>query len=100
MEVKRNRQHLEGMKHLFFDLDGTLTHPHEGITRCIQHALRLGGVEPPAATDLLRFVGPPLRESFAILLATTDDDRLDDAMVAYRARFETIGIFENAICPG
>jgi phosphoglycolate phosphatase len=88
------------LKQLFFDLDGTLTHPHEGITRCIQHALRSGGIEPPAATDLVQFVGPPLRDSFAILLATADESRLDAAMSAYRARYETTGIFENAICPG
>ena len=87
-------------KNLFFDLDGTLTHPHEGITRCIQHALKAAGVDPPAATELLRFVGPPLRDSFALLLATTDDARLDQALSAYRARFETIGIFENSLCPG
>lgn len=88
------------LSNLFFDLDGTLTHPHEGITRCIQHALRSGGIEPPAVTDLLRFVGPPLRDTFAILLETADESRLDAAMSAYRARFETTGIFENAICPG
>jgi len=88
------------LKNLFFDLDGTLTHPHEGITRCIQHALRAGGMEPPGATELLQFVGPPLRDSFAALLGTTDDARLDHAMSAYRARFETTGIFENTICPG
>jgi phosphoglycolate phosphatase len=88
------------LRNLFFDLDGTLTHPHEGITRCLQHALRVSGIEPPAATDLVRFVGPPLRESLAVLLATTDDVRLDEAMSAYRARFDTTGIFENAICPG
>ena len=87
-------------KNLFFDLDGTLTHPHEGITRCIQHALKAAGVDPPAATELLQFVGPPLRDSFAVLLATTDDARLDEALSAYRARFETIGIFENSLCPG
>jgi phosphoglycolate phosphatase len=85
---------------LFFDLDGTLTHPHEGITRCIQHALRSGGMEPPAASDLVRFVGPPLRDSFALLLATTDEARLDAAMAAYRTRYEATGIFENAVCPG
>lgn len=88
------------LRNLFFDLDGTLTHPHEGVTRCIQHALRVAGIEPPAAADLIQFVGPPLRDSFAVLLATTDDARLDDAMSTYRARFETAGIFENAICPG
>jgi phosphoglycolate phosphatase-like HAD superfamily hydrolase len=25
--------------HLLFDLDGTLTDPREGITRCLQHVL-------------------------------------------------------------
>jgi phosphoglycolate phosphatase len=88
------------LKNIFFDLDGTLTHPHEGITRCIQHALKAAGVKPPPAADLVRFVGPPLRDTFALLLSTTDDARLDGAMSAYRARFETTGIFENAICPG
>ena len=88
------------LKKLFFDLDGTLTHPHEGITRCIQYAIRLDGLKPPATMDLVQFVGPPLRDTFAFLLATADESRLDAAMSAYRARYETTGIFENAICPG
>lgn len=88
------------LERLFFDLDGTLTHPHEGITRCLQHAIRSSGIEPPAAADLVRFVGPPLRDSFAVLLATTDEARLDAAMSAYRTRYEATGIFENAVCPG
>ena len=28
-------------RHLLFDLDGTLTDPMEGITRSVQHALRI-----------------------------------------------------------
>lgn len=35
------------LRTIFFDLDGTLTHPHEGITRSIQHAHRVNGLEPP-----------------------------------------------------
>ncbi len=87
------------LRNLFFDLDGTLTHPHEGFTRCIQHALTEGGIEPPATADLIRFVGPLLRDSFALLLGTTDDARLDQAMSAYRARFETTGILETPFAP-
>ncbi len=30
---------LRHVKHVFLDLDGTLTDPREGIVRCIQHAL-------------------------------------------------------------
>ena len=41
-----------------------------------------------------------MRESFASLLGTADEARLDLAMAAYRERFDTIGIFENAVCPG
>ena len=88
------------LRFLFFDLDGTLTHPHEGITRCMQHALRECGAEPPDAADLRRFIGPPLRDSFQLLLRTEDQSRVDAAVAAYRARFETTGMFENAVCPG
>jgi phosphoglycolate phosphatase len=88
------------LTNLFFDLDGTLTHSHEGIVRCIRHALSVCGTAPADGRELLRFVGPPLRESFACLLGTVEDARLDEAMAAYRARFDTIGIFENAVCPG
>jgi phosphoglycolate phosphatase len=88
------------LTNVFFDLDGTLTHSHEGIVRCILHALSVCGAEPADGSEMLRFVGPPLRESFARLLGTVDDARLDEAMDAYRARFDTIGIFENVVCPG
>jgi phosphoglycolate phosphatase len=98
--VEGSHAQLIFLKHLFFDLDGTLTHPHEGITRCIQHALVAAGVEPPSASDLVQYVGPPLRDTFTTLLATTDDVRLDAALAAYRVRYEASGILENSVCEG
>lgn len=88
------------MKTLLFDLDGTLTDPKEGITRCIAHALeRMGATSPPL--DDLRFaIGPPLRGSFAKLLNTEDSVAVEAAIAAYRERFSTIGLFENALYPG
>ena len=53
---------------IFFDLDGTLTDPKVGITRCIQHALAALGVTPPDAGDLTWCIGPPLLESFKSML--------------------------------
>lgn len=32
-------------KYLFFDLDGTLTDPMQGITRSVRYALRHFGIE-------------------------------------------------------
>jgi phosphoglycolate phosphatase len=85
---------------VFFDLDGTLTDPGRGITRCLQHALaRLGRVVPSPAT-LRRCVGPPLHESFAELLQTQDRGLVDQAVRFYRERFVEAGMFENELYPG
>ena len=80
---------------VIFDLDGTLTDPREGIVRCFVHALeRLGWVAPPVE-ELTRFIGPPLREVFGVLLKTDDAARIEHAVALYRERFGTIGLFEN-----
>jgi phosphoglycolate phosphatase len=83
---------------LFFDLDGTLTDPGEGIIRCIQYALEKLGGEVPHARELRSCVGPPLSESFAWLLSK-DDQIIDKAIDLYRERYTTSGIFENAVYP-
>jgi phosphoglycolate phosphatase len=84
---------------LLFDLDGTLTDPVVGITRCIQHALVRLGREPPPAAALARFVGPPLRGTFAELLGTADEELVARAIACYRERFAPVGMFENEIYP-
>ena len=85
---------------VLFDLDGTLTDPKEGITRSIAYALeRMARVVPDI--DALRFaIGPPLRDSFATLLDTSDAQAIELAMLHYRERFSSIGLFENAVYPG
>ena len=32
-------------RYILFDLDGTLTDPKEGITKCVQYALKYFGIE-------------------------------------------------------
>lgn len=85
---------------VLFDLDGTLTDPKEGITRCIQFAINKLGGEAPQADDLVWCIGPPLRDSFALLLGSTDSALLDLALQYFRERFTGIGIYENAVYPG
>jgi len=84
------------MKAILFDLDGTLTDPREGITRSIAHALERMGVEPPPLDELTFAIGPPLRDSLARLLGTTDRAAVERALAAYRERFADVGLFENA----
>lgn len=83
---------------VFFDLDGTLTDPQDGIVRSMQYALQqLGRAVPPAAS-LLKYIGPPLRASFVELLGR--EAAVEEAVRLYRARFGAIGLFENAVYPG
>ncbi|BAZ88145.1 HAD family hydrolase [Dolichospermum compactum] len=84
---------------VLFDLDGTLTDPKPGITRCIQYALSELGYKPPDANELLWCIGPPLKSSFSQLLQTSDDTLLEKAILLYRSRFSTIGLFENSLYP-
>jgi phosphoglycolate phosphatase len=81
----------------FFDLDGTLTDPKPGITRCIQHALTELGEPVPHADDLEWCIGPPLAETFSQLVG---DAAVDRAIALYRERFGDVGLFENEIYPG
>ncbi|MEM6709761.1 MAG: HAD hydrolase-like protein [Pseudomonadota bacterium] len=77
---------------LFFDLDGTLTDPKVGITRCIQYALAQLGQPTVCADDLEWCIGPPLKESLATLVGAANADQ---AIAHYRERFADIGWAEN-----
>jgi phosphoglycolate phosphatase len=85
---------------ILFDLDGTLTDPRAGIVGSIQYALAKLGRAVPAESELLRFIGPPLRDSFRELLDAADDAPVEQALGFYRERYSTIGLFENHVYPG
>ncbi|MBX2999692.1 MAG: HAD family hydrolase [Caldilineaceae bacterium] len=88
------------MRNLLFDLDGTLTEPKTGITRSIQYALTEMGYHAPDEADLVRFIGPPLSQTFASLLATTDERAINRAIALYRQRFGEVGMYENEVYAG
>jgi phosphoglycolate phosphatase len=85
---------------LLFDLDGTLTDPKPGITGCIRFALGQLGVSCPGDDVLVTFIGPPLRDTFAMLLDTSEVSRIEEAMRWYRQRFAATGLYENQVYAG
>lgn len=85
--------------YLLFDLDGTLTNPKEGITRCVQYALRHFGIEEPDLDKLEPFIGPPLIDSFMEYYGLTREQALE-GVEKYRERFKDKGIFENEVLEG
>ena len=85
---------------LLFDLDGTLTDPFTGITKCISYALEKLYRKVPTRESLRWCIGPPLKDSFAKLLASDDDALARKAVAFYRQRFGTVGLFENKVYDG
>jgi phosphoglycolate phosphatase len=88
------------MVNVLFDLDGTLTDPREGIVACLKYALLGLGHNCPSDLDLARFIGPPLKESFAVLLHTADRKQINAAVELYRQRFSSKGMLDNTVYPG
>jgi len=82
---------------IFFDLDGTLTDPKTGITRCIRHAMERLNVAAPAEDELTWCIGPPLRPSLVKLVG---EAAADQALMHYRERFSAVGLYENDLYPG
>lgn len=84
---------------ILFDLDGTLTDPKEGITKCVQYALKHLGIVEDDLRQLECFIGPPLREQFMERYGF-DQEKSNFAVEKYRERFSTTGLYENKIYPG
>lgn len=80
------------VKQIFFDLDGTLTDPKMGITRCLQYALGELGEPVPDTETLTWCIGPPLLDSFVQLVGNA---RAAQGVALYRERFAEVGLFEN-----
>lgn len=78
--------------HIYFDLDGTLTDPYEGITRCILYALDELGFPHPGDDYLYSCIGPPLYETFPEMVG---DELTLKAIDLYRERFVATGWQEN-----
>lgn len=87
------------MDYILMDLDGTITNPAEGITKCFEYALHYFGIEVEDRADLEQFIGPPLRQSFMEGFGF-DEEKATRAIAVYRERFRPIGMFENTVYDG
>ncbi|WP_341479089.1 HAD family hydrolase [Heliobacterium chlorum] len=83
---------------LLFDLDGTLTDPKIGITKSVQYALRKYGIVEENLDNLVKFIGPPLIDSF-MEFAHFDEATARQAVEYYREYFSVYGLYENALFP-
>jgi len=66
----------------------------------IRNALVRLGHSCPRDSDLERYIGPPLHDTFRVLLNSTDPKQIEAAVVLYRERYSVSGLFENTVYPG
>ncbi len=85
------------MPDIYFDLDGTLTDPFEGISKSIIYAMQRLGEPAPDKETLRACIGPPLLASFESMVGQA---HARDALSYYRERFGDIGWQENVPYPG
>ena len=86
-------------KTVLLDLDGTLVDSAPGIVQSIAHTLRELGHAVPPMGELLRWVGPPLPESFH-LLGGVPRDEIDRALAIYRQRYLDVGAYDSKLFDG
>lgn len=84
---------------IVLDLDGTLTDPALGITNSVMYALEKYGIPVPDRSELLKFIGPPLIESFQEFYGLSRDEA-KIAVEYYREYYLAKGMFENSVFPG
>ena len=86
------------IKNILIDLDGTLTDPKVGITTCARYGLAKVGHPIADDVNIDWIIGPPLKASLArILQVNVEDDLAEQALIGYRERFSSIGLYENKV---
>jgi phosphoglycolate phosphatase len=85
---------------VLLDLDGTLIDSQPGILASCLAALRALGHEPDDTLDIKHVIGPLLEDGMRILLQPYGDDRVDEAVAAYRQHYGESGLFGSEPYPG
>ena len=85
---------------VLLDLDGTLIDSQPGILASCLAALRALGHEPDETLDIRRVIGPPLEDVMQVLLQPFGDDRIGEAVAAYRQHYGEIGFLGSEPYPG
>jgi phosphoglycolate phosphatase len=96
---------------VLLDLDGTLIDSYPGILasclaalRALGHqplaALRALGHQPDETLDIRRAIGLPLEDLMQILLRSYADDRVEEAVAAYRRHYGERGFLGSVPYPG
>ncbi len=86
-------------EYIFFDLDGTLTDPKEGLARAVIYSLGKLGIIENELSKIDRFIGPPLVVSYMEYYDLSRADA-EKAVEYYREVYSVSGVYENRLYDG
>jgi phosphoglycolate phosphatase len=84
---------------ILFDLDGTILDSAPGITESLAYLFTELGRPVPPHKDLLKYVGPPILESFRDLAGMSPQESAE-ALDIYRVRYLERGALQSTVYPG
>ena len=84
---------------ILFDLDGTITDSGVGVTKSVMYALAKYGITVSDPSELFRFIGPPLIDSFMKFYGFSHSQAVE-ATDFYREYYRETGIWENTVYDG
>jgi len=84
---------------ILFDLDGTIVDSAPGITASLAYTFETLGLPVPTPSELLRFVGPPILDSFRDL-AGFSAEQSEEALAIYRPHYLESGVYDATVYEG
>jgi len=84
---------------VLFDLDGTIVDSAPGILSSLAWTYEQLRMPVPPPAEMLKWVGPPLLDSFRDL-AKLDEDEARYALSLYREHYAEVGVFDATPYPG
>ena len=86
------------MRAVLFDLDGTLLDTTDGVLESAIYAARQMGYEPLPYSTMLRFVGPPIQNSFMTYYGATPEQAQQAANI-FRTYYKENALLKAALYP-
>lgn len=90
---------MKDYKAVLFDLDGTLIDTSRGVIDCIKLTIEKLQLPPLSMEDILKFIGPPLQNSFRDI-CHLDEDMISLAVKTFRGYYTGDNLFNVEIYEG